>query len=187
MNVLKYLLPFFLVLLFLPIEAESQVVRRKRTVVVTKKGNKRITRRQVRHVNRRNRYRTVRRLPAGTRTVVYRNVSYRPVRGVYFVRRGGVYVRTRPPLGFRIARLTGAILRLSVSGVPYAYSEGVFYQESNEGFEVVAPPKGAVIETLPEGAESMLLEDMTAYELYETLYQETDAGYEVIGTLEDFE
>ncbi len=191
MKALQFIIPFLLLVFLLPVESEAQVRRNRRTVVVTTKANKRqvrrITRRQARRIHRRNRFRTFRTLPVGTRAVVYRNVNYYPVRGVYYVRRGGVYVRHLPPRGFRVAALTGTLVRLSVRGTPYVYSEGVFYREVNNEYELVAPPEGAVIEELPEEVEEVLLEDMTAYELYDTLYAKTEEGYEVIGTLEDFE
>ncbi len=193
MKLVKCIIPLLLLVFLAPMDStEAQISRRKRrTVVVTTNANKRqirrVTRRQVRRVRRRGRYRTLRRLPAGTRAIVYRNVNYYPVRGVYYVRRGGVYVIGIPPRGFRVARLTGALVRLSVTGNTYVYSEGIFYREIDNAYEVVPPPKGAVIEELPEEAEAMLLEDMTAYELYETLYAKTEDGYEVLGTLEDYD
>ncbi len=191
MKALQLIIPLVLLVFLMPVESEAQVRRNRRTVVVTTNTNKRqvrrVTRRQVRRIHRRNRFRTFRTLPAGTRTVVYRNVNYYPVRGVYYVRRNGVYVRRLPPRGFRVAALTGTLVRLSVRGTPYVYSEGVFYKEVNNEYELVAPPEGAVVEELPEEVEEVLLEDMTAYELYDTLYAKTDEGYEVMGTLEDFE
>ena len=191
MKALQLIIPVVLLVSLMPVESEAQVRRNRTTVVVATTANKRqvrrVTRRQVRRIHRRNRFRTFRTLPLGTRAVVYRNVSYYPVRGVYYVRRNGLYVRRLPPRGFRVAALTGTLVRLSVRGTPYVYSEGVFYREVNNEYELVAPPEGAVVEELPEEVEEVLLEDMTAYELYDTLYAKTDEGFEVIGTLEDLE
>ncbi len=191
MKALQLIIPLVLLVFLMPVESEAQVRRNRTTVVVATTANKRqvrrVTRRQIRRIHRRNRFRTFRTLPAGTRAVVYRNVSYYPVRGVYYVHRNGVYVRRLPPRGFRVAALTGTLVRLSVRGMPYVYSEGVFYREVNNEYELVAPPEGAVVEELPEEVEEVLLEDMTAYELYDTLYAKTDEGFEVIGTLENLE
>ena len=191
MKALQWSILLLLLVFLMPVESEAQVRRNRRTVVVTttnvdKRQVRRITRRQVRRIHRRGRFRTLRTLPAGTRAVIFRNVNYYPVRGVYYVRRNGVYIRRLPPPGFRVAALTGTLVRLSVRGNPYVYSEGVFYRETGNEYELVAPPQGAIIEELPEGVEEILLEDMTAYELYDTLYTQTEEGYEVIGTLEDF-
>ena len=171
-------------------EVEAQV-RRNRTVVVTTKSNhrqiRRQTRRQVRRVRRRNRFRTLRTLPVGTRAVVFRSVNYYPVNGIYYIRQNGAFVRRLPPRGFRVARLTGTWVRLSVRNSPYVFSEGIFYREVDNGYQIVEAPKGAVLEELPADVEEMLLEDMTAYELYDTLYAKTEDGYEVIGTLDEYE
>lgn len=191
MKSFKLILSLLVLVFFLPtLESEAQVRRNRRTVVVVNKSNKRKirrqTRRQVRRVTRRNRFRTLRVLPAGTRVVAYRNINYYPVGGIYYVRRNGVYVRQLPPRGFRVARLTGRLVRLAVRNNPYVFSEGIFYREIDGQYEVVDAPKGAILEELPEDVEEMVLDDMTAYELYDILYAETENGYEVIGTLEDF-
>ncbi|MEM1257442.1 MAG: DUF6515 family protein [Bacteroidota bacterium] len=175
----------------LPTEMAEAQVRRKRTVVVTTKANnrqiRRQTRRQVRRVRRRNRFRALGTLPVGTRAVVYGSLNYYPVNGAYYVRQNGMYVRRLPPRGFRVARLTGRWVRLSVRNRNYVFSEGIFYREAENGFEVVEAPKGAVLEELPTDVEEMLLEDMTVYELYDVLYVETQSGYEVFGELGDLE
>ncbi len=175
----------------LPAQKAEAQVRRNRTVVVTTKANnrqiRRQTRRQIRRVRRRNRFRTLRTLPVGTRAIVFGNVNYYPVNGVYYVGQNGVYIRRLPPRGFRVARLTGRWVRLSVRNSAYVYSEGIFYREVENGYEVVEAPKGAVLEELPADVEEMILDDMTAYELYDTLYTQTENGYEVLGQLEEFE
>jgi hypothetical protein len=172
------------------LNGEAQVTR-NRTVVVAKNANKRQirrqTRRQFRRIHRRNRFRTLRVLPQGTRAIAFRNTNYYPVGGVYYVRRNGVYVRRVPPRGFRLARLTGRLIRLSVRNNPYIFSEGIFYREVDGYYEVADAPKGAVLDELPADVEEMVLDDMTVYELYDILYAETEQGYEVMGTLDDFE
>ncbi len=168
MKSFKLILSLLVLVFFLPtLESEAQVRRNRRTVVVVNKSNKRKirrqTRRQVRRVTRRNRFRTLRALPAGTRVIAYRNINYYPVGGIYYVRRNGVYVRQLPPMGFRVARLTGRLVRLAVRNNPYVFSEGIFYREIDGQFEVVDAPKGAILEELPEDVEEIILEDFTAY------------------------
>ena len=138
---------FFSLLIALPAEGEAQVRRASRTTVV--KVN-RPAKRKVRRTNRRVQRRTLRRLPAGTRAVAYRSVSYYPVRGQYFIARKGVYMRTFPPRGFRIRTLAVTPLRIVVRGRPYWYAQGVFYLKNNEGYEVTETPVGAVVPELPE-------------------------------------
>jgi hypothetical protein len=67
------------------------------------------------------------------------------------------------------------------------FSEGIFYREIDGQYEVVDAPKGALLEELPTDVEEIILEDITAYELYDILYAETENGYKVIGTLEDYQ
>ncbi len=192
MNRFTPLFLLFLILFLVPTTKTEAQVRRTRTVVVTSnkaysRKVRRQTRRQVRRVHRKNRFRTLAVLPSGTRAVAFRNINYYPVRGVYYVRRNGIYMRSVPPFGFRLVRLTSRMIRLSVLGVPYVYSEGLFYQEVDGAFQIVPAPKGATIEELPEDVEEIILDDITAYELYDILYAKSEGGYQVIGTLEDFE
>lgn len=178
--VVGLLLAFF----FQSPEAEAQVVTRRTTKVVkVNRPTKRKIRRHKRHVRRR----TLKRLPANTRARVWRNVSYYPVGGMYFVARKGAYVRAFPPRGFRIRTIPGALTRLMVRGSVFYYSAGVFYRNVDEEYEVVAAPVGAVIKDLPEDAEEINFDGITTYELNETLYQAIDDGYEVIELLEEEE
>jgi len=191
MKLFKLIFLSFFTFLFFPTEKVEAQVRRGRTVVVTTNANKRQirrqTRRQVRRIHRRNRFRTFRTLPPGTRAVTFRRVNYYPLNGAYYVRRNGVYIRQLPPAGFRVARLTGRLVRLSLRNRNYVYAQGIFYTEVDNEFEIADAPKGAVIDELPEEVEEIILDDMTAYELYDVLYTKTDKGYEVLGQLEEFE
>ena len=192
MKLLRIVFPVLFFVLLLPTNrSQAQEVRQNTTVIVangTRKGQlRRQTRRQVRRIHRRNRFGTFRRLPIGTRAVIFRGIEYFPVKGIYYVKRNGVYVRRLPPIGFRMTSLTGPVFRLAVRGNAYVFSEGLFYTRVDDQFEMVAPPIGAIVEELPKDVEELLLDGMTAYELYDTLYAKTEGGYEVIGTMNDFE
>jgi hypothetical protein len=160
--------------------AEAQVVARRSANVVRVDGP---VKRQVRRKKRRVRRRTLRRLPANTRARVFRNVSYYPVGGMYFVARKGAYVRAFPPRGFRIRPVAGTLTRLMVRGAAFYYAAGVFYQNIDDEYEVVAAPIGAVVKELPEDAEELDFEGITTYELNETLYKAIEDGYEVVELL----
>jgi hypothetical protein len=175
---------FLLMFFFHTPEAEAQVVTRRTTRVV--KVN-RPAKRKIRRKKRRVRRRTLRRLPANTRAIVWRNRSYYPVGGMYFIARKGAYVRAFPPRGFRIRMAAGALTRLMVRGATYYYAAGVFYQNVDDEYEVVSAPIGAVVKELPEDAEEMDFDGITTYELNETLYQAIDDGYEVIDLLDEEE
>jgi len=191
MKSFKLILSLLVLMFFLPTAKSEAQVRRNPNVVVATKANKRQirrqTRRQLRRIHRRNRFRTLRVLPRRTGAIAFGNTNYYPVGGVYYVRRNGVYVRRVPPRGFRVARLTGRLVRLTVRNSPYVFLEGIFYREVDGYYEVADAPKGAVLDELPADVEEMVLDDMTIYELYDILYIETEKGYKVMGTLEDFE
>ncbi|MGB5821170.1 MAG: DUF6515 family protein [Saonia sp.] len=184
MKQLKYVIGLFLILFFFPsLKVEAREARASSsTVVQVDPATKRKVRRKRRRVRRRVKRRTLRRLPANTRAVVFRNVSYYPVNGMYYLNRRGAYVRTFPPRGFRTRTIPGTFTRLMVRGSAYAYTQGVFYQQMEDGaYEIVAPPTGAIIEQLPEDAEEIDFDGIPTYELNETLYRAIEDGYEVIG------
>lgn len=184
-----------LALLFcLPVAVEAQTtVSRTTTVVKTdptkraavRRKNRRIRKRVNRRVNRRVARRTLRRLPSGTRAVAFRSVNYYPVRGMYYVSRRGVYVRTFPPRGFRVRALAVAPVRIVVRNRPYWHSEGVFYEKDGEDYEVVDTPVGAVVPELPEDAEELDFSDVPSYELNNAVYQQVDEGYEIVEILDE--
>ena len=101
--------------------------------------------------------------------------------------RKGAYVRAFPPRGFRLRVLPAAAVRLTVRGAAYAYADGVFYQKAGEEYEIVAPPKGAVVDKLPEDAEEIDFSGISAYELNDAVYSAVEDGFEVIDVLEEEE
>jgi hypothetical protein len=173
---------FILLFFFYSPSVEAQATPRRTTVRVVNAN--RPVKRKIRRKKRRVRRRTLRRLPANTRALVWRNVSYYPVGGMYYIARKGAYVRAFPPRGFRV-RAIPALTRLMVRGAVYYYSAGVFYRNVEDQYEVIDAPIGAVVKELPEDAEEMDFNGITTYELNETLYKAIDDGYEVIELLEE--
>lgn len=176
MKNLKLVLLFFALLAFGTTEyVEAQVYRTPQ--------ERRMVRRKVRRHNRRVARRTLRRLPANTRGIACRKVTYYPVRGMYYVQRKDIYVRAFPPRGFRLRVLPTTTVRITVRGVPYHYADGVFYQQVKEEYEVAAPPVGAVLQELPEDAEEIDFDGVSMYELNQAVYKEVENGYEIIDVL----
>lgn len=103
---------------------------------------------------------------------------------MYYIKRGGVYVRTFPPRGFRLRALPATSVVINVGGTNYNYADGLFYRESKDSFEIAKPPIGAIVNELPEDAQEIDFEGVTAYELNEAVYQAVEDGYEVIEVLE---
>ena len=179
----SYLFPVLLLLFLIGVPIEAIAQRNvNRTVAVVQVD--RPTKRKIRRTKRRVHRRTLKSLPAGTRAVVYRKVSYYPVSGRFYVARKGVYVRSFPPRGFRIRTLGVRPVRIVVRSRPYWYAEGVYYQKQGEDYIVSDTPVGAVVSELPEDAEAIDWAGVTAYELNDAVYKEIDGGYEVIDILD---
>lgn len=69
----------------------------------------------------------------------------------------------------------------------YYYNDGAFYMEKDGGkFEVVTPPAGAIVDTLPEGYETETIDGIQYYKVDNTIFRVTvDASgkpaFEVLG------
>src|SRR6185369_17951514 len=83
----------------------------------------------------------------------------------------------------------------------FYYSNGYFYQYNNNQYTVVEPPVGAAVNSLPSGAESIIINGAQYYELNGVYYQpitkdDGTTAYQVVGkdgqletdepTLEDY-
>ena len=64
------------------------------------------------------------------------------------------------------------------------YYGGAYYEKSKEGYTVVPPTSGTVVEHLPEGAEEVKLGEVTYVKYGETYYQPVEVDgknmYEVV-------
>jgi hypothetical protein len=54
--------------------------------------------------------------------------------------------------GRRLAALPVGFLALQIGGVPYYYSDGIYYQPADSGYQEVYPPVGAAVPQPPDGA-----------------------------------
>lgn len=88
--------------------------------------------------------REVKVLPPGHRVVRGGKMNYHYANGYYYRPRGSHWVSVRPPLGIVVAALTAAAVLVSVSGVQYYLSEGVYYRKIPAGYEVVSVPAAPV-------------------------------------------
>ena len=74
------------------------------------------------------------------------------------------------------------------AGASYYYQDGVFYIQGNDGqYYVIVPPAGALVETLPEDFETVVLDGKEYYKVDNTIYQMTikegKPYFEVIGQM----
>ena len=127
--------------------------------------------------------RTLKRIPKGTRAVVYGTVRYYPVQGMFYVSRNGIYQRTFPPVGFRVRNLSVRPTRIVVKGKRYYYSCGIFYQKKGSDYLVVKTPMGGVVRKLPKDAAKITWKGSVAHQLNGVVYRKVKGGYQVIALI----
>ena len=66
------------------------------------------------------------------------------------------------------------------SGSSYFYSDGVFYQASDSGYEVVAPPTGINVNQVPRDAEMVQIGNFQYFVYNDTYYQALYGGSGVV-------
>lgn len=104
----------------------------------------------------------------------YHPYYYHPYRPYYW---GPVW----HPWGFFVAAMATTAIIVSVENQQYHYDQGVYYTESNDGYVVVAAPVGATISTLPEGSQTVVINETTTNYYYGgTYYEQSDGGYTVV-------
>jgi hypothetical protein len=137
-----------------------------------------------RNINVHNRYvavrppvRPYRRPPyhyGGFRFYTFHPYHYHPYRPFYW---GPVY----HPWGFFVAALAVTAIVITVENQKYHYDEGVYYVESDGGYTVVEAPVGATIKVLPEGSETVVVNETTNNYYYGgTYYEKTGEEYTVV-------
>jgi hypothetical protein len=103
--------------------------------------------------------------------------------GEYFVWNNGLatvqnqYMRSGP------SEMDYGPTPMSVQTGEYYYDEGVFYLKGDGGYTVVAAPLGGIIKTLPEGYETVDLDEAGKVKNYYyggAFYEKTSNGYKVV-------
>jgi hypothetical protein len=87
---------------------------------------------------------------------------------------GGRYFYGYPSIGFRIGFLPYGYFPFYFGPDLYYYYGGVFYRPYDDGgYEIVTPPVGAAVPSLPKGAQSIVIDGNQYYELNGVYYQAT--------------
>lgn len=90
---------------------------------------------------------------------------------------------------YNLANQLGLIQSFAAAGSQYYYQDGVFYSvDANGQYKVIVPPAGALVETLPEDYDIVVLADGNEYyKVDETVYKVTVSEgipyFEVLGQL----
>ena len=95
------------------------------------------------------------------------------------------YVVSRPPVGIRVQRLPH-YRTIWLNNICYYYYYGTFYRyiDAMSTYEVVVPPVGAIVESIPEGYQQLTIEGQTYYIVdgiqYKPVIYDGEIWYEVI-------
>ena len=93
-------------------------------------------------------------------------------------------VGTGIAIGTMLAKPPKAAAPVVVTGTTYYYADNVFYTRvmtSGEvAYQVIAPPAGAIITTLPAGCQSAKVGNATYTQCGATYYSKVATGYEVV-------
>lgn len=178
---------FLLFVILLSVTSESYAQRRvvntpHRTVVQGPRGTVVYRKKPV--------VRPVSRLHRNAVVIRYRNIPYHYYGGVFYVARNGVYVRTVPPVGIRIAALPAGYVRVVVGPSVFFYAGGIFYalDEAAREYAVADPPVGAIVSQLPSEAAEIEIDGKPFMEYNGTIYKQVNIekpGYEVVGKLDE--
>lgn len=124
---------------------------------------------------------------------VYRGGVYGGRVGLYgrgynrFYTRNAFYNRYYlPRLGFHISVLPYGYYPFYWGDYQYYYSDGYYYQRDNDNYTVVEPPLGAILNQVPAGANSIMIDGEQYYELNGVYYQavtkdDGSTGYQIAG------
>ncbi|MGI4020518.1 MAG: DUF6515 family protein [Janthinobacterium lividum] len=97
----------------------------------------------------------------------YGGIYRRPFFGGY----GAYYRGYYPRIGFQLNVLPFGYYPFSYGGYPYYYNEGLFYQQYNDGYQIVAPPIGAEVPRLPRGTQDITIDGQQYFEKDGVYYQ----------------
>lgn len=117
--------------------------------------------------------------------VRHSGVDYYFKNGIFYRYNSGNYIVSRPPIGIRVATIPTPRV-VWVNNVKYYYYYGTFYNHvtiTNE-YEVIKPPLGAIVESIPDGYEKIEIDGNTYYVVdgvqYKAVVYEGEIWYEVI-------
>lgn len=91
-----------------------------------------------------------------------------------------------PRIGFHLSVLPYGYYPFYWGDYQYFYSDGYYYQYNDNNYTVVEPPLGAIMNQLPAGAKSLMIDGEQYYELNGVYYQaitkdDGTTGYQIAG------
>lgn len=93
--------------------------------------------------------------------------------GLFYANYGDYYGLVAPPFGLTLGILPRGYWGFNFGGFPYFYYSGVFYRQTDDKkYQVVQPPVGAEVPSLPKDAKPIVINDQKLYEYLGTYYKE---------------
>jgi hypothetical protein len=83
-------------------------------------------------------------------------------------------------VGFFLATMYATATIIAWDNANYYYNDGVFYQPYNGGYQVVAPPVGAIVPRLPSGTITLDVDGITYWYFGGTFFVPAAGGYQVV-------
>jgi hypothetical protein len=96
--------------------------------------------------------------------------------------------QTKAQAAYSLANELGLVQSYAAADASYFYQDGVFYSQAADGqYYVIVPPAGALVETLPEDFDTVVLNGKEYYRVDNTIYQITVSEgklyFEVLGQM----
>ena len=126
-------------------------------------------------------------IPPKKEVIVVQGSTYYYANGVYYVQASSGYQVAPAPAGAVVAHPPANVTNVYVNNQEYGYSNGTYYQakppeddKSDPTYEVVTPPVGSTVDSLPDGASQKSV-DGTSYFVYaEAFYRPFYSGSDVV-------
>jgi uncharacterized protein DUF6515 len=84
--------------------------------------------------------------------------------------------------GERHHDLRAGYIQIFVSGTPYYYDDGIYYQQQGQDYQEVYPPVGADVQELPDGAIEIDAGNLAYYYAGGAFYVQQDGGFVIAPT-----
>lgn len=169
--------------------SQAQVSKRKskKTKVVVKKT----PRKTLVYKTNKPRVNVVRTVPKTTVVVNHNGVRLHYNSGLYYRYNRGRYIVVTPPIGIRIGVLPVGHTVIMIGGYRYYYYQGCYYTyiETTQEYEVIEAPQDAIVYTLPEDTEEVIIDGKTYFEsnsvLYKVVVTPEGKAFQVVSVIED--
>jgi len=69
---------------------------------------------------------------------------------------------------------------ISLENRQYGYYDGVFYEPYNNGYQVVPPPMGAYVPSIPDGFQQVMVGDQTYFYFGGAFFIQNGGNYQVV-------